>query len=357
MKKIKRKKKNFSIINALTDAQKLIFAPVAFQAVGAMLDLGILKLLDKSPCTEYEIIFSLNLDEYTVRTLLQIGLLNGLVKYSKDLYSLTQTGKVFLYDDMTRINFNYVKDVCYLGASELTKSFKSQKPEGLYKFVGDYPTIYPAITLLPEQMKQSWYEFDHFYSDNCFEKVYQIITSKYKSICDIGGNTGNFERLCLKHDANFDITMFDLDENIQKIKNDTELKNCKFHSINVLDETPDYPEMNNCAVFMSQFLDCFAKKDIKKILIDLKNAIDENSAIYILEPYTDRQEFEGAEYALAHTSLYFTCMANGVSKFYTFEEMQSIIENAGLYITGCTNDIGSYNYTLLECRKNAVVSD
>jgi len=357
MKKIKRTKKNTSMVEALTAAQKLIFAPIAFQAVGAMLDLGIIEFLDKSPVAEDEIISALNLDEYTVRTLLQIGVLNGLVQSSENLYSLTRLGKVFLYDEMTKINFNYVKDVCYLGASELTKSFKTHKPEGLHKFVGNYPTIYPAITRLPEKMKQSWYGFDHFYSDNCFEEVYQIITRKYKSICDIGGNTGKFERLCLKHDANFDITMFDLDENIQKIKNDAELNNCKFHSINVLEETPKYPQMQNCAVFMSQFLDCFAKKDIKKILVDLKNAIDDNSAIYILEPYTDRQEFEAAEYTLAHTSLYFTCMANGVSKFYTFDEMKEIIETAGLHITECTNDIGSFNYTLLECRKNAVVSD
>ena len=357
MKKLKRKNKNNSIIQALTDAQKLVFAPMAFQALAALLDFGIMEFLDKSPTAEKDIMDSLNLDEYTVRTLLQIGLLNNLIEKSDNIYSLTQMGKVFLYDDMTKANFNYVKDVCYLGVSELTNSFKTHKPAGLHKFVGNYPTIYPAITVLPEKMKQHWYGFDHYYSDNCFEEVYKIITEKYNIIYDIGGNTGRFEKVCLKHNENIDITMFDLDENIQSVKDDAELKNCKFISIDVMAEKPKYPEMKNSAVFMSQFLDCFAKKDIKKILVDLKNVIDNDSAIYILEPYTDKQKFEAAEYTLCHASLYFTCMANGVSKFYTFNEMKEIIEDAGLYIANCMEDIGSYNYTLLECRKNAVVSD
>ena len=357
MKKFKRKNNNHSIITALTEAQKLVFAPMAFQALAAMIDLGILEFVDKSPVTEVEIIEKLNLDEYIVRTLLKIGLLNNLVFEKDKLYSLTQMGKVFLYDEMTRVNFNYVKEICYLGASELTKSFRTKRPEGLHKFVGDYPTIYPAITKLPEKMKQNWYGFDHFYSDNCFETVYQIITKKYKYIYDIGANTGEFEKLCLKHDENIDIAMFDLDENIQKIKDDDELKKCKVYSLNVLDEKPNYPFMKNCAVLLSQFLDCFSKDSIKKILTDIKNNIDDNSAIYILEPYTDKQKFEAAEYSLCHSSLYFTCMANGVSKFYTFGEMKELIEDCGFDIAECTDGIGSYSYTLLECRKNAVVSD
>ena len=357
MKKIKRKNKDNSIIKALTDAQKLIFAPLAFQAVAALLDFGIMDLIDKTPASENEIIEKLNLDEYTVKTLLQIGILNNLIQKSGEVYSLTRTGGVFLYDEMTKVNFNYVRDLCYLGAGELVKSFKTGKPEGLHKYIGNYPTIYPAITALPEKLKQHWYEFDHFYSDNCFDEVYEIITKKYNKIYDIGGNTGRFEKVCLGHNKNIDITMFDLKENIETIEKDAGLQKCKFQAINVLDENPNYPEMNNCAVFMSQFLDCFSKKDIRKILADLKNTIDENSAIYILEPYTDRQKFEAAEYSLCHASLYFTCMANGVSKFYTFEEMKNIIESAGLYITNCINDIGSFNYTLLECRKNAVVSN
>lgn len=352
MKTLKRKKQD-SIIDALTNAQKFIFAPLAFQALSSMLELGIIELLDKKSSTEEELISALGLDEYTVRTLLQIGVANKIIYKEEALFSLTKMGQLFLYDDMTKANFGFVKDVCYLGASELTNSFKEQKPKGLQKFIGNYPTIYTALTELPEKMQNSWYEFDHLYSDNCFEEVFQIINRKHKTIYDIGGNTGKFETLCINHDKNFDITMFDLKSNINKIKNKPELKNCKFHPINVLDEKPNYPSIKNSAVLMSQFLDCFSKKDIIKILTDIRQHMDRSSRLYILEPYTDIQKFEGAEYSLVHTSLYFTCMANGISKFYSLEEMETLIEEAGFTIDCYHQDIGSYNYTLLECENSA----
>ena len=352
MKTIKRKPQD-SVIDALTEAQKFIFAPLAFQALSSMIELGILEYLDKNPATEEEIISAIKSDEYTVRTLLQTGIANKIVQEQNNLYSLTKMGKLFLYDDMTKTNFNFVKDVCYLGASELTASFKEQQPIGLRKFVGNYPTIYHALTSLPDKMGKSWYEFDHLYSDNCFEEVYSIITQNYKSIYDIGGNTGKFEKLCLKHNKNFDITMFDLKTNINKIKNDSELTGCKFHPVNVLDKNPNYPAINNSAVLMSQFLDCFSKKDIVKILSDIRKHMDKNSALYILEPFTDMQKFEGAGYSLVHTSLYFTCMANGISKFYTLKEMEKLVEKAGFTINKRYEDIGSFSYTLLECKNMA----
>ena len=356
MKKLVRKDRT-SIVDTLTNAQKIAFAPLAFQAIATLLDLKILEFLSENPSSEKEIISSLNLDEYTVRTLLEVGILNDIIREENGIFSLTKMGKLFLYDDMTKANFNYVKDVCYLGASELKNSFLKKQPCGLHKFVGNYPTIYPALTKLPKDMKKSWYGFDHYYSDNCFEEIFSIITKKYSSIYDIGGNTGKFETLCLKHNKNFDITMLDLKENIEKIREETRLKNCKFHPINVLDKEPPYPEIKNSAVFMSQFLDCFSKKDIVKILCDIKKSMDKNSSIFILEPFTDMQKYEGARYSLCHTSLYFTCMANGVSKMYSFKEMKELIEKSELYISDCITGIGSYDYTLLECRKNAMVSD
>lgn len=355
MKTIKKSNKKESIIDALTNAQKLAFAPLAFQALNSLIELGILEKLDENRLTEKEIMAQLNLDEYTVRTLLHIGKLNNIISQENDVYKLTKTGKMFLYNDMTKANFKFVRDVCYLGASELTSSLKEQKPKGLQKFIGDYETIYPALTILPEHIKESWYEFDHLYSDNCFDEVFKIITKKYNSIFDIGGNTGKFEKVCLKYDKNVDATMLDLKENIDSIKNNKELTGCKFLPINVLDEKPTYPIITNSAVFMSQFLDCFSKKDILKILTDIKEIIDNSSSIFILEPYTDEQKFFGAEYSLAHTSLYFTCMANGVSKMYTLKEMKEIIEASGLTIKNCIKNIGNFDYTLLECVKNEVV--
>ena len=102
---------------------------------------------------------------------------------------------------------------------------------------------------------------------------------------------------------------------------------------------------------MSQFLDCFSNGQIVDILKKVRNAIENGTKIYILEPFIDNQIFDGAKYALVHTSLYFTCMANGNSKMYSLEDMKSFVEKAGLKISKIHNNIGRHDYTLLECEK------
>ena len=52
---MKRKNKN-DIIKALEDAQKFIFAPMAFCALNSAIDFGIINLLDNNKYKEDEII-------------------------------------------------------------------------------------------------------------------------------------------------------------------------------------------------------------------------------------------------------------------------------------------------------------
>ena len=66
----------------------------------------------------------------------------------------------------------------------------------------------------------------------------------------------------------------------------------------------------------------------------------------------DMPQFEGAKYALSHTSLYFTCMANGCSKMYSKKDMEEMIEAAGLKVNAIYDSLGAHDYTLLECIKN-----
>ena len=129
-------------------------------------------------------------------------------------------------------------------------------------------------TTVPEPLKSSWYEFDNLYSDNCFDKIFEIISSNFNKIFDIGGNTGKFEKICLKN-KNIDITMLDLPENISARLEEKDLQGCNFYPVDVLKENVIYPDMSNSAILMSQFLDCFSKKQILKILTDLKNKINE----------------------------------------------------------------------------------
>ena len=40
---------------------------------------------------------------------------------------------------------------------------------------GDWDTVYPALTSLPEKTSNSWFEFDHFYSDHAFDQALDIV--------------------------------------------------------------------------------------------------------------------------------------------------------------------------------------
>ena len=51
-------------VKALSEAQKIAFAPLTFQAVGAMLNFGILDFLDENPSTVEQIIENCNISKY-----------------------------------------------------------------------------------------------------------------------------------------------------------------------------------------------------------------------------------------------------------------------------------------------------
>ena len=100
---------------------------------------------------------------------------------------------------------------------------------------------------------------------------------------------------------------------------------------------------------MSQFLDCFSEEQIISILTNIKNSMTKDTKIFILEPFTDKQLFDGATYSLVHISLYFTCMANGKSKMYSEKRMVEMLEKAGLALHRKHENVGIHDYTLLEC--------
>ena len=349
----RRKNKNkTSRVDALTEAQKIAFAPFTFQTVACLLDLGILEQLSKQPLTKQEIMEKCNVSEYCIEALFDASLYIGLIeKNCENKFLITPLAETFLYDEMTKVNFNFMKDVCYLGANEMLTSFKESRPAGLQKYYFDSQTIYSKLPELPEKMKKSWYEFDHYYSDDCFSEVLNIIfNQKTEKIFDIGGNTGKFEKACLEYDKNCEITMIDLPENIEVAKKNFDNPRCKFWSINVLEKENTLPDLSG-AVFMSQFLDCFSKEQIQNILKKISQKSNKDIRIFILEPFIDKQQFSGASYALSHISLYFTCMANGKSKMYNESDLKEIIESSDFKISKIYQDISKHDYTLLECIK------
>lgn len=102
---------------------------------------------------------------------------------------------------------------------------------------------------------------------------------------------------------------------------------------------------------MSQFLDCFSLKQITKILKKVHKAANENTNVYVLEPLWDKQKFDASSYSLQATSLYFTCIANGNSKMYRYQELVDAIEVAGFKLDCAHHNLGSNAYTLLCFKK------
>lgn len=341
-------KKKLSKVEALSNAQKLAFAPFTFQAVGSMIDFGILEFLDKNPADIEGIIANCKISKYTALTLLQVGVYSEVLEKTEQIYSLTPLGECFLHDEMTVKNFNFMRDVCYLGASELTESFEKETPRGLQKYFVDSKTIYPYVPTLPQKAKKSWYDFDYFYSDNCYEDVLKIIfKDEINEIFNIGGNIGKFEKTCQKHYPDCKLNIIDLPVNKEMAEKNVNSDNFKFFSCDLLSDEA-LPPLSG-VVFMSQFLDCFSEVQILNIFEKIKKSAKIGTKVYILEPIIDNQEFSGAALSISHISLYFTCMANGYSKMFTENEITSLVEKSGINIDKIHTNVGMHCYTLLEC--------
>jgi len=353
----RKRKSSQTILEAKFAAQKLAFAPISFQAAKALRDLGILAEIDKaekSGISAAEISKRLKISQYGVETLLEVGVNIDLVKQVSKKYSLTKVGFFILHDEMTRVNMNFTADVCYHGSAFMQESIKLEKPIGL-KVFGDWDTIYEGLSQLPVDVQKSWFDFDHYYSDLAFGDALKIVFKDApKNLFDIGGNTGKWARQCLQFNADVTVTILDLPgqlnkakENLQKLNLD---KRTVFCEIDLLSETAKIPAGAD-AIWMSQFLDCFSKAQIVDILKKAAAALEKGGSIYILEPFWDKQKFPASTFSLNHTSLYFTCLANGNSKMYSFDEMVECVEQAGLKVEEPFFGVGENDYTLLKCSK------
>jgi len=352
-------------VDAKFEAQKIAFAPLTFQAVRALLELGLLKVVSDSGeqgITLKKAAEQAGISLYGAQALLEIALGMNLVKILPELpgnggetrFVLGKTGWFLLEDEMTRVNFNFVNDVCYKGAFELKRSIEAGKPLGLAVFGCGGKTIYEILSALPERVKESWFAFDHFYSDIGFEEALPIVFSHNpRKIIDIGGNTARWAVRCCRHDPHVEVTIVDLPGQInaaeQKIARAGFSGRIKTLACNVLDAATAIPSGADI-IWMSQFLDCFSLEEVARIMEKIRHAAGPAANVYILEPFWDKQRFEAASYSLQAASLYFTCMANGNSKMYRYGELAGAVERAGFDIVDARHNLGSNDYSLLRCR-------
>ena len=363
----KFKTDNIRAVDAKFEAQKIAFAPMCYQAIRTMLELGMMQAINDAGdagITRKELAEKAKISEYGAGVLCEMALGMNVIKLSQDSeagsadkekFVIGKIGWMLLEDDLTKVNFWFTNDICYEGAWKLKESIINGKPEGLKVFGDQWTTVYEALSTLPDKPKKSWFEFDHFYSDIAFPEALPIVfAEKPKTMLDIGGNTGKWSLACCRYNPDVKMTIVDLpgQANVAK-KNAAEAgfaDRIDFSMGNVLDDTTKLPA-NPDAVWMSQFLDCFSLKQITKILKKVSEAATPETNVFVLEPLWDKQRFEASSYSLQATSLYFTCIANGNSKMYRYEELVNAIGEAGFELKTAHHNLGSNAYSLLVFRK------
>src|SRR5512134_552633 len=135
MKPVMFDKDPLSALEAISAAQWLAFAPLAFQAVTVMRDRGVLAALGdaRDGRSIDETAAATGLSVYAVRVLLEAGLGLRVVWRRDGRFRLGKLGRVLLEDQMTRVNFDFSRDVCYRAAAHLDASLQEGRPAGLHE--------------------------------------------------------------------------------------------------------------------------------------------------------------------------------------------------------------------------------
>lgn len=347
-------KDRFSAVQAQRLAQEIAFGPVVFQVSRLMIKFGIFGMLREAQngLTMDEIVEKAGLSRYAVQVLLESSLTIGTILLKDDRFSLGKAGWFLLNDEMARVNMDFNHDVNYLGLFHLEEALLTGKPEGL-KVFGNWPTVYEGLSSLPEKVQESWFGFDHFYSDNSFKQALEVVfASPVRTLLDVGGNTGRWATQCVACSPEVEVTIMDLPQQLEMMREQTKglegADRIHGYAANLLDEETRFPEPFD-AIWMSQFLDCFSEEQVLSILTRAAGSMNADSRLYIMETFWDRQRFETASYCLAQISLYFTAMANGNSKMYYSGDMARLVEKAGLTIERMHDGLG-LGHSIMQCK-------
>ena len=340
---------------AYEQAQELAFAPMMFQAVRSLRETGILTYLNdhEEGATEEQLSKAVDLSPYMVRILCEAGAASKTLMHRDETFYLAKTGYLLLTDELSKRNMNFIHDVCYKGMFHFQEAVETGTPAGL-KELGDWPTVYEGLAELTPEVQKSWFEFDHYYSDNAFNQVLPLIFEKEpKKVLDVGGNTGRFACKLLGYNSSAEVTILDHPGQLAMAKENATKQGFGGRlfgeAMDLLDHTTPFPTQFN-AVWMSQFLDCFPPSDIINLMRRGKNALAQGGSLYVMEPFIDRQTHEQAKFSLIGTSLYFTAIANGTSRMYHASEMIEYAKTAGLTLVDSWDELGEFQ-TLLRFEK------
>ena len=146
--------------DAKIEAQKIAFSPMTFQAIRALIELGLLQKISDAGdngISIKELAEDSGISEYGVGVLVEMALGMGVIKINSmsdeeadgksglGCLVLGKIGWFLLEDECTKVNFNFTNDICYRGAYNLIDSVKNGKPEGLKVFGDKWTTVYEAL--------------------------------------------------------------------------------------------------------------------------------------------------------------------------------------------------------------------
>src|SRR5690625_5923702 len=99
------------------------------------------------------------------------------MRYEGERLVLEDVGYFLMDDTMTRVNMDFVRDICYQALPFLQDSLLEGWPAGLHT-LGDWDNVYQGLSALPEPARSSWFRFGRYYSDpvlgTSFAFVFQL---------------------------------------------------------------------------------------------------------------------------------------------------------------------------------------
>lgn len=338
-------------------ALRLTFAPFLFQAVCALDELGVLKLMwdhREQGLRREDIAERLGISRYAATVLLEAGVAAEVFSLSDGVFVLTRVGYYLCNDRMTQVNLAFARDVCYRPLQHLVESLREGRPRGLPELntaFEDSQTLYADFGKLPPSVQESWLEFDHFYSDAAFQQALGVVLSAdVRRVLDVGGNTGRFAQLCLKSNPDVSVTIADHPVQVESAKarlgQGEAGHRVAYLPRNLLSEEP-YPG-GFCAVWLSQLLDCLGEEEVAALLRSLRFSLRPGGKLFVLEPCWDLQRQRAGMEALTLLSLYFTSVANGNSRMYDSQTLTQLISSGGFSVLERHDDLG-VGHSLFVC--------
>ena len=348
--------KNQTAFEARYEAQKIAFGPGVFHCARYAWKHGILAELaraNEKGLSVDELEETGRWSRYALKLILETCLSAGILYLKDGRYFLDKTGFIILKDRMTQINFDFMHDICYQGLSELATSLKNEKPEGL-KYLGNWPTLYEGLSSLKQDAKKSWFDFDNYYSDTSFQEILpDVFATRPQKIMDVGTNTGKFAKAVLQKNADIELSLVDLPQQLAMSKATLEDAGIKakvnFVPVDLLNHEIPLPKGMHL-VWMSQLLSCFAEESILSILKRAAASLTPDGQLLIMDTFWDRQQYDIASYCLINTSPYFTTIASGNSKIYESEDYIRLCNEAGLELVSIRDNIG-FCHSLLRFAK------